>query len=82
MTLVLGELKKVDVRSCWSDEAAIFTPWLAREENIALLGKTLGMEMEVEGTEVAVGPYSADILARDLASGDYIVGRYTQSELE
>ena len=73
MKLELGELKKVNVRECWPDEAAIFTPWLAKEENIALLGKTLGMEMEVEGTEVAVGPYSADILARDLASGDYIV---------
>ncbi len=29
--------------------------------------------MEVEDTEVSVGPYSADILARDTASGDFVV---------
>lgn len=31
------------------------------------------MELEVEHTEVAVGPYSADILARDSGSGDPVV---------
>src|SRR5699024_4617049 len=30
-------------------------------------------ELEVEGTEVAVGPYSADILVKDAGSNDYIV---------
>ncbi len=53
--------------------AAFFTPWLALEENISLLGNALGIELEVESTEVAAGPYSADILGRDSATGDYVV---------
>lgn len=73
MTEKLGILKRVELRTQWPDEAADFTPWLAREENIARLGEALGLELEVEHTEVAVGPYSADILARDSGSGDPVV---------
>jgi hypothetical protein len=69
----LGTLKRVELRTIWPDEAADFTPWLAREENIGLLGEALGLELEVEHTEVAVGPYSADILARDSGSGGPVV---------
>lgn len=70
---MLGTLKRLNVRKVWNNEFQDFTPWLAREENISLLGKTLGMDIEVESTEVAVGPYSADMLARDTATGDYII---------
>lgn len=52
-------------------EARDFTPWLAK--NISELNKALGLELEVENTEVAVGPYSADILARDTGTGQYVV---------
>jgi hypothetical protein len=38
----LGELKEADLRSVWPDEAQDFTPWLAGEKGLALLGKTLG----------------------------------------
>ena len=31
------------------------------------------MKIPLEDTEVAVGPYSADILARDAANGDYVI---------
>ena len=68
----LGELVSVEVRKQWPNEATDFTPWLAREGNIAALGKSLGLELETERVEVAVGPYSADILARD-STGDYVV---------
>lgn len=73
MTNQLGTLNRVEVRALWPDEAADFTPWLARDENIARLAEALGLELEVEHTEVAVGPYSADILARDSGSGDPVV---------
>ena len=35
----LGKLKKIDLREVWADEAGEFTPWLAQEENIELLGE-------------------------------------------
>jgi hypothetical protein len=70
---VLGELKLLDVRSLWPNESSDFTPWLANAENISRLGAALGLELEVESTEVAVGPYAADILARDSGTGGYVV---------
>ncbi len=57
----------------WPDEAADFTPWLAHPDNIQRLGEAIGLELEVEHTEVAVGPFAADILARDSATGNYVV---------
>lgn len=68
-----GDIKKVNVRSVWKNEQYDFTPWLAEEENIAQLASALGLELEVEGCEVAVGPYSADILAKDVGTGRYII---------
>jgi hypothetical protein len=48
----LGSLRVVDIRMLFPDEAAHFTPWLAREKNIAKLGEALGLELEVEHTEL------------------------------
>jgi len=73
MSAELGKLTRVDLRDQWPDEAASFTPWLAEEANLAALGDELGLELELEGTEVQVGPYSADILARDTGTGRYVV---------
>ncbi|MGD1852286.1 MAG: hypothetical protein ACFCBU_17440 [Cyanophyceae cyanobacterium] len=47
----LERLAKIDVRECWQNEANDFTPWLADEENIKLLGDTIGLELEVEAQE-------------------------------
>lgn len=69
----LGSIKKINPRTQWPNEAINFTPWLAEEENVQLLATALGIELEVESIEAAVGPYSADILARDTATGDYVV---------
>ena len=69
----LGEFKQVDLRTIWRNEASDFTPWLAEDENLAKLSEVLGLDLEVEATEVAAGPYSADILATDTPSGDYVV---------
>ncbi len=69
----LGKLEKVDLRKLWKDEARDFTPWLATEENIELLGETLGIGIEVEGTEVSVGIFKVDILAREISSNRVII---------
>lgn len=69
----LGRIEKCEVRHVWPHEASDFTPWLAKEENIALLADAIGLELEVENVEVAVGPYSADILAKDVGTAQYVV---------
>ena len=64
-TPAIGELTSVPIRDVWPNEAANLTPWLAENPNRpGLFGDALGMELELEGTEVAVGPFSADIVFR------------------
>jgi hypothetical protein len=67
----LGKLMTITPRKKWNNEARDFTPWLA--SNIDKLNEALGVEFEVENTEVKVGPYSADILAKDTGTGKYVV---------
>jgi hypothetical protein len=67
----LGILKTVTARQKWANEARDFTPWLAA--NIGELNKAVGLELEVENIEVAAGPYSADILAKDTGTDKYVV---------
>ncbi len=58
----LGALEQVEVRQIWPHEAHDFTPWLA--ENLDKLSAVLHVDLEHEGTEVQVGRYRADIVAR------------------
>lgn len=69
----LGRLKKLDLRSEWKREDTDFTPWLANEENIQLLSETIGIELEVQGQEERVGPFSADILCKDTINDHYVL---------
>jgi|TARA_B110000971_G_C19991592_1_gene492232 hypothetical protein len=61
----LGKVEKLSVRDQWKNEEYDFTPWLAKEENIQLLGDEINLDLEVEGVEIAIGSYKADIVARD-----------------
>lgn len=72
-TSELGRLERVDLRSEWPSEAHDFTPWLAREGNLDLLGDTIGITLEHEATEKNIGPFSADILCKDTATGDWVI---------
>src|SRR5688572_24601805 len=69
----IGRLAKVNVRDTWPNEATAFTPWLATEENISLLGETIGMSLAVESTETFVGPFRADILCKDTVSNHLVL---------
>ena len=69
----LGRLTRVELRDIWSSEASDFTPWLAREENLSILGEVLGVELELEAQERAVGPFRADILCKDIGSGAWVL---------
>ena len=69
----LGSLKRIGLREVWESESGDFTPWLAQEGNIKLLGKTIGIELEVESQEKAVGPFSADILCKDTTDDSWVL---------
>lgn len=72
-TYNLGKLMKVELRDIWVSESSDFTPWLAREDNLAILGETLGLELELEAQEKAVGPFRADILCKDISTNAWVL---------
>ena len=59
-----GRLQRVELRQGWLSEAQHFTPWLALDDNLALLSETLGIDLELEAQE------RADILCKDTADAD------------
>lgn len=61
----LGRLEQCDLREAWAHEATEFTPWLARPENLAILGDALGLQLEPVARERSVGLFQADLLCRD-----------------
>lgn len=70
----LGNLEKIDdLRLIWKHEAIDFTPWLAEEENITILGDAIGIEITEVMTEAPVGGFSADIIAKESGSDRIIV---------
>lgn len=67
-----GELIDLPLKEVWEHEALHFTPWLAK--NLDRLSDILGVEeLELEGTEVAVRSYRADIVCRDPQDGTRVV---------
>ncbi|WP_411872231.1 hypothetical protein [Vulcanococcus limneticus] len=71
MTTELGELQAVDIRYAWPSESKNFTPWLA--VNLDRLSAELGIDLVLEGTEMPVGPFYADILAVETLSGKRVL---------
>lgn len=70
----LAKMERItDLRAVWGDEAGDFIPWLARQENLALLGETLGLDLELEQTEQHVGGYRADIVCRETVTNERVL---------
>ena len=67
----IGRLASVAIREVWADEARDFTPWLA--ENLDTLSTALGMDLALEGTEVRVGLFSADLVLQDTDTNHRVV---------
>jgi hypothetical protein len=57
----------------WQSESGNFTPWLAQEENIAMLSEAIGLDLEVEAQEKQVGPFRADILCKDTINDHWVL---------
>lgn len=67
----LVKLETISPRKIWDNEAYDFTPWLAN--NLQELYQVTGLDLQFEGKEVPVGPFSADILAKDNETNDFVV---------
>ncbi len=70
---MLEKLKKIDLRKAWKSEGQEFTPWLAEEKNLELLGETIGIELELVAQEKDVGPFRADILCKNTENESYVL---------
>ena len=69
----LGKLERVGLREVWESEAQHFTPWLAKEDNLAELGRAIGLELELVAKEQNVGPYRADLVCKDALTQGYVL---------
>lgn len=69
----LGRIESVPVREVWKHEAQDFTKWLAREENLSMLGEACGLDLELVDTESAVGSFAVDIFAQESGTGRKVV---------
>lgn len=69
----LGCLQEVDVRRLWKHEQYDFSEWLAKEDNMELLGDTLGLTLVDIDKEVYVGAYRCDLVAKDEATGVKVI---------
>ena len=70
----LGKLKEIkDLREVWPHEALDFTPWLAEEDNLALLADTVGFEITLDETESKVGDFNVDIYATETGTERKII---------
>lgn len=67
----LVKLEKINPKQQWKHEAYDFTPWLA--DNLQELGDVIGMDLELIGKEVPVGPFSADIVAKELSTNHRVI---------
>ena len=67
MTTPEEGIEYIDVRAEWPHEALNFTPWLAK--NLDMLSEAVGIKLELVQEEAAVGPFSCDILAKEIDSG-------------
>jgi hypothetical protein len=71
MDISLGKLEPLDRRTLWKNEAGDFTPWLA--EHLPLLGEALGLDLQLEEVESAVGDFSCDIAAREIGTNSPVI---------
>jgi len=67
----VGKVEKLPLRQIWKHEALDFTPWL--EENIEILGGTIGLQLSVVEREKIIGTFSLDLLAEDRAHNKVII---------
>ncbi len=71
VAVAIGRLTPVAAREVWPHEALDFTPWLL--ENADVLADVLGMNLELEAAEHAVGGFSLDLIGQEIGSGARVI---------
>ena len=69
----LKQLTPVELSEVWESEPQHFTPWLAKEKNLTLLGEALGMELELDAQEINVGGFRADLRCKNTADDSWVL---------
>ena len=69
----VGKLERVELREIWKHEEYDFSTWLAQEDNLALLGDAIGLDISLIERESSVGGYSVDIYAEEQGTGKKII---------
>lgn len=69
----LAQLTLVDLSEVWENEPQHFTPWLAQEENLTLLGETLRIDLELEAQEINIGGFRADLLCKNTIDDSWVL---------
>ncbi len=69
----LGTLEEVDIRDIWAHEQYDFSNWLAEPKNIELLNRIIGLTLVDIQTEVEIGSYRCDIVAKDETSDTTVI---------
>lgn len=64
---------RVPIRQIWQTEPHGFTPWLASNENLPLLGEAIGLQLELQSTEESVGDFRADIVCTSRPEGGLVL---------
>lgn len=71
--VTIGQLQRVELREVWPHEEYDFSAWLAEDENLKLLSKSIGIEISFLEKEAKIGGYSADIYAEEESTGKKII---------
>ena len=69
----LGRLRQVDLAELWAGNALQFRSWLREDDNIALLGEALALELEPLARDQELPHTPADLLCRDTVSEGWIL---------
>lgn len=71
MKTKLGVLQRVPITQVFPTENAHFTPWLAA--NLSQVSECIGLDLELVATEVPVGKFKVDLVAKVTGTDDLVV---------
>ena len=69
----LAKIKEIKPRDVWANEATVFTPWLAEEENLALLSEAISLDLELYSREEKIDGGRADIVCLESGTARKVI---------